>query len=51
MAEKASTMKTVVVREETWRRLKRMGTLEDTMDSVSNRALDCVDRQRRLPEE
>jgi len=48
MAEKASTTKTIVVQEKTWQRLKRVGTMDDTMDSVINRALDCVDRQRRL---
>jgi len=51
MAEKTSRTKTIVVQEETWRRLKRTGTMGDTMDSVINRALDCVDKQRRLPEE
>lgn len=51
MTEKTSRTKTIVVQEATWRRLKRMGTMNDTMDSVINRALDCVDRQWRLPED
>lgn len=51
MTEKASTTKTIVVQEKTWQRLKRVGTMDDTMDRVINRALDCMDKQRRLPEE
>jgi|GEM_PF-2421937 len=49
VADTATKNKTITIREETWRRIRRIGTMDDTMDSVITRALDCIDRQQRLP--
>ncbi|MGZ4921808.1 MAG: DUF7557 family protein [Halobacteriota archaeon] len=35
--------KTITIKETTWRRLKNVGTMGDTFDSVINRALDCYE--------
>ncbi len=36
-------MKTITIKEATWKRLKNAGVMGDTFDSLINRALDCYE--------
>jgi hypothetical protein len=37
---------TIRIKSETHKRLKNFGTLGDTFDSLINKALDCLERER-----
>lgn len=39
-------MKTITVKDETWQRLRNLGTAGDTLDGVINKALECYERER-----
>jgi len=38
-------MKTITVKDETHARLQKEGTYMDSMDSIINRALDCLEKR------
>jgi predicted CopG family antitoxin len=41
-------MKTITVKDETWQRLRELGTTGDTLDSIINKCIESYVRERAV---